>query len=119
MLRSLLAPVALLVASQGAHASNWVPIPNQNDTAYVDMSSVRHDAFPKMNAGGVTNLVDGHFPMATYTVAWLATTDSSKTFTAKIEVVFDCNGKMGAMQQIILNETKDSLLHSFDETRRS
>lgn len=117
MFRLLLAPIAFLVASNSADAANWVAIPNQNGTAYVDMAGVRRATFPKMNIGGVTNLIGGHLPTATYTVAWLATADDAKTFSVKIEVVFDCRGKMGALQQIVLNETKDSLLHSFDQTQ--
>ncbi len=97
-------------------ASNWAPIP-EHPEAYIDMSSVRLDTFPKVTLGGVTNLVNGHFPTATYRVAWLATVDGDKNFTAKVEVVFDCNGKMGMLQQIIMNETKDSVWHSFDNTQ--
>jgi hypothetical protein len=117
MLRLLLVSITVLVISNAAHASNWVAISGQNGAAYVDMASVRRDSFPKLNVGGATNSVDGQPPMATYTVAWVATGDDPKTFTSKIEVAFDCHGKIGTLQQIILNETKDSLLHSFDQTQ--
>ena len=100
-----------------AYASNWMAIPNQNGTAYVDMASVRRDSYPKNNVGGAPDQIGDQRPMATYTVAWVATGNDPKTFTAKIEVAFDCHGKIGTLQQIILNETKDSLLHSFDQTQ--
>ena len=117
MLRLLLVWFALLAVSNAANASNWVAIPNQDGTAYLDMASVRRDSFPKLNLGAVANSIDGQPSMATYTVAWVATGADPKTFTAKIEVVFDCHGKMGTMQQIILNEQRDSVLHSFDQTQ--
>ena len=111
----LLVPIMLLVVSTAAYASNWVEIPNQNGTAYVDMASVRRDSYPKFNGAAATN--NGQPSMASYTVAWVATSDGTKTYTAKIEVAFDCHGKIGTLQQIILNETKDSLLHSYDQTQ--
>ena len=117
MLRLLLVPITLLFASASASASNWVVIPDQNGAAYVDMASVRRDSFPKANAGGAANPTDGQRPMATYSVAWVATGSDPKAFTAKIEVAFDCHGKIGTLQQIVTNETKDSVQHSFDQTQ--
>ena len=115
MLRLLLVPIALTV-SNAAIASNWVAIPNQEGAAYVDMASVRRDAFPKIVRDGSAPM-DGQPSMAVYTVAWIATGADPKAFTAKIEVAFDCHGKVGTLQKIILNETKDSVLHSFDQTQ--
>ena len=51
-------------------------------------------------------------------VAWLATKDQDGNFTAHLEVVFDCKGRFGLVQQLITNDSKDSKYHSYDATAR-
>jgi hypothetical protein len=101
----------LLMVPGAAFASNWTQIPGMyaNETAYVDMASVRQDTYPKK-----VTMVRG--PIKNYLVAWISTRDQNGASTATLEVVFDCKGRYGLLQQLIANETKESRYHTFDST---
>jgi hypothetical protein len=104
-----LAASAVMVGAP-AWAANWKVIPGF-ETSYVDMASVRKDEFQDPNCRFVGCLGT----KVTYTVAWLRTTQGATIIG--LEVAFDCHGKMGAIQQKVSNETKESQYHSFDNTQ--
>jgi hypothetical protein len=93
-----------MVAATAAFAANWTQIPGFDGSAYVDMASVRQDTYPKSQ----------FLTPKSYLVAWLATSGQDGKFLARLEVVFDCKGRFGIVQQLIENESKDSEFHSFD-----
>lgn len=107
MLHFLLVPVALVMTSATALASNWTPIPDQ-PSAFVDTNSVRLDSYP-------TGVYAANGKKI-YTVAWLAIVDEKGAFQTKVEVAFDCRGKAGVIQQIVTNDSKDAPFHTFDKT---
>src|SRR5271169_474471 len=68
-----------------AFADNWTQIPglyNGNDLGFVDLGSVRVDAYPK-----------GPYAVDSpknYLVAWIATKDQNDNLTQELETVYDC-----------------------------
>src|SRR5262249_17509626 len=101
--------VGAAIADASAGAANWELKPKFSDV-YVDMSSVRKDKFQDPTC----RIVACVSATVTYTVAWIWCNDPTG---GKLEVIFDCDGKMGVMQQIIPNETKDSPYHTVDNTQ--
>lgn len=117
MIRRLINACLFGFCASTAIAANWVQIGTYN--AFVDLSGVRQDVFAFRNATGMTYAdPSGNMPTATYTVAWILfkTTDGSNML--KVETIFDCNGHVSPLQQIVENETKDSQYHSFDNTQQ-
>jgi hypothetical protein len=92
----------LLVVAGPARGADWVQI-YSGYAAHVDMASVRRDKYPKNEKA------------PEYTVAWIRTDEADTTVF--LEVVFDCAGRFGVVQQIVNNETKDSRFHSYNNTR--
>ena len=103
--------VLFLVVPVAAFAANWTQIPglyNGSDLAYVDLTSVRADAYPKDPYA-----VDSP---KNYLVAWIVTKDQNGHITQELETVFDCKGRVGVVQQVIANDSPNSPYHSFDNT---
>jgi hypothetical protein len=92
----------LLLVAGPARAADWVQI-YSGYAAHVDMASVRRDKYPKYEKA------------PEYTVAWMRTDEADTTVF--LEVVFDCEGRFGVVQQIVNNETKDSRFHSYNNTQ--
>jgi hypothetical protein len=101
----------LLVGATSALAANWTQLPGtygaDNDLAYVDIASVRQDTYPKSSYAASNK---------SYVVAWLATADQNGRWTSHLEVVFDCKGRSGIVQQVIDNDSPDSKYYSFNLT---
>ena len=101
----------LLTVPLAAFADNWTQIPglyNGNDLGFVDLGSVRVDAYPK----GPYAV----YSQKNYLVAWIATKDQNGNLTQELETVFDCKGRVGVVQQVIANDSPNSPYHSFDNT---
>ena len=94
-------------------ASDWKLIPGFS-SAYVDMASVRKDGFDTFNCPPRIICAPDK---VIYTVAWLRMHDSDGKIMGNAEVVFDCHGKAADLQQVVVNETKDSPYHTFDNTQ--
>jgi hypothetical protein len=111
---ALLALFPVTVSLTTALAASWTEIPGYPG-AYVDVASVRQDAFPR-NENGVINYDNGKMRTDNFTVAWIHILQAQ--LDATMETIFDCRGKISIMQQVIANDNKDSTYHSFDYTQR-
>src|ERR1051326_406390 len=110
-MRIIIAGIILTAVSVGVSAGSWAQIPNQK-RAFVDMSSIRKDAFPKAIDGRVT--YENESPiLATYKAAWL------KSGEVEVEVIFDCGGNFAVLQQVVPNgDAPNARYRSFNHTRR-
>lgn len=98
---------AIALTGLPASASSWKELPSLKG-AYLDVSSIRSDTFPKLTGGSI-HYSNGIPETVTYRVAWLMTDG------IRDEVVFDCHGRMAVLQQAV-PEKPVSKFQSFDNT---
>jgi hypothetical protein len=88
-------------------ASDWKPVGAIPSSAFIDMASIRKDYFPTERTGS--------FTMQPYIVVWLKFVTNDGDVLG--ETLFDCQGGVEVIQQIVVNDTPNSKHHSFDNTQ--
>ena len=94
-----------------AKAATWTQLSNYAG-AYI--ADIQNETFPKW---GHDIVVGQPVETVSLTVAWIGTADAHGNLAAQVEVAFDCEGKMGALQQVVSNDSSQSEVHSFDNTQ--
>jgi len=99
----------MAVISNAGIAADWKRV-SSNHSALIDASSIRRDTFPKP-VGGI--IYPGQ--TETYKIGWMRFEEGQEVVL--LEVVFDCRGSFGVMQQVVNGENAQSRYKSYDNTQ--